>query len=404
MRLFKRLAFILALLSLALIIYRPVHIMADTAGGDADKRSAMISREAPQEEDEELQVSQSSAASMAVLESTSGRVLFESRAYDRRAMASTTKIVTAITVIERSKDIQATVKVPKEAQGVEGSSIYLQADEEITIENLLYGLMLQSGNDCAHALAVLTGGSIGGFAAMMNETALKAGAEHSNFVNPHGLHDDEHYTTAMDLAKISAYAMKNETFRKIVGTKQRKMPWANRSYPRVVTNKNKILGMVGGGNGIKTGYTKKAGRCLVASAKRDNMEVIAVVLNCGPMFEECHRLIDKAFSCFEMTEILPAYHVAGEIPVSGSKTKSVKVFATAPRFYPLTEKESSCVTMIAELPGNLSAPVPLYKEAGRLKVYFKNQLLFTEKVYTMEEAPSLTVRDRLRDIVDNWFK
>lgn len=125
--------------------------------------------------------------------------------------------------------------------GVEGSSIYLEKDEELSVRDLLYGLMLQSGNDCAVALAVTVGGSVDKFAAMMNETAVKAGAENTHFVNPHGLHDDNHYTTARDLAKIAAYAMKNETFRKIVSTKRYTTSWKGRDYDRVIVNKNKIL-------------------------------------------------------------------------------------------------------------------------------------------------------------------
>ncbi len=199
-----------------------------------------------------------SAECMIVLERDTERVLNEKNADKKRPMASTTKIATAITVIDNVTDLDKIVRVPAAAVGVEGSSIYLEKDEELTVRDLLYGLMLQSGNDCAAALAITTAGSIENFATLMNETAAKVGADNTNFVNPHGLHHDEHYTTARDLGKITAYAMKNPIFREIVGTKRYVMPWKDREYDRVIVNKNKILSTYEGGDGVKTGYTKKS--------------------------------------------------------------------------------------------------------------------------------------------------
>ena len=238
-----------------------------------------------------------SAKSAIVLERNSGQVMFEKNADHRLPIASTTKILTAITVIENTEDLNKTVTVPDVAVGVEGSSIYLQKDEKLRIIDLLYGLMLQSGNDCAVALACLTSGSVENFALMMNATARIAGASNSHFVNPHGLHDDRHFSTARDLALITAYAMRNETFRKIVATEVYKdCPFEGRDYNRIIKNKNKILTTLEGGNGVKTGYTKEAGRCLVSSAERNGKEMICVVLSCGPMFEESGALIETAFA------------------------------------------------------------------------------------------------------------
>ena len=186
--------------------------------------------------------------------------------------------------------------MPSAAVGVEGSSVYLEHDEELKIIDLLHGLMLQSGNDCAVALAIITGGSVEGFVKLMNETAHKAGAENTNFANSHGLPNDDHYTTALDLCKISHYAMKNEVFREIVSAKRHTTPYHGHDYKRNFPNKNKILFDYLGGNGIKTGFTKKAGRCLVSSATRDGKTYICTVLNCGNMWEESMRLLDKAFT------------------------------------------------------------------------------------------------------------
>lgn len=241
-----------------------------------------------------------SAHSAIVVERGTGKVLYEKNADERLPIASTTKILTAITVIRYGGDLEREVTVPDCAVGVEGSSIYLQKDERLRVIDLLYGLMLQSGNDCAVALACLTSGSVENFAMLMNHVARKAGASDSHFANPHGLPDDEHFSTARDMAAISSFAMANETFRSIVSTKVYKdCPYAGRDYNRVITNKNKMLTMLEGGNGIKTGYTKAAGRCLISSAERDGKEVICVVLSCGPMFEESCGLIEDAFSELE---------------------------------------------------------------------------------------------------------
>lgn len=255
---------------------------------------------------------ESSAASAALIDGDTGELIYSDNCYERREPASTTKICTAITVLENQSILDIPMPIPDEAVGVEGSSLYLKKGESMTVRDLLYGLMLQSGNDCAVALAILTGGSVEGFVKMMNETAKKAGATDTNFVNPHGLHHPEHYTTARDLCAISYYAMKNEQFREIVSTKRHKIAGRgedgiNRNFP----NKNKILFEYEGGNGIKTGYTRHSGRCLVSSATRNGRTFICTVLNCGDMFEECMRLMDRAFDAFgektcDRTEIDPS--------------------------------------------------------------------------------------------------
>lgn len=230
------------------------------------------------------------------MELTTGTVLEENNADIQLPMASTTKIMTAITIIEDC-NLDEVIVVPDEAVGVEGSSIYLKKEEKIDIRDLLYGLMMQSGNDSAAALAIHHSGSIEKFAEVMNKRAKEIGAEHTNFKNPSGLPDNEHYTTARDLCLITRHAMQNETFRKIVGTK---------SYSgefRSFSNKNKMLFNYDGANGVKTGYTVKAGRCLVSSAERDGMDVICVVLNCPDMYERSAKILDDCFSEFRLVKI-----------------------------------------------------------------------------------------------------
>ena len=344
---------------------------------------------------------QTSAQSMLLLENSTNRVLYERNADKKRPMASTTKIVTAITVIENEGNLERTVKVPSVAVGVEGSSVYLERDEELKIIDLLHGLMLQSGNDCAVALAVIVGGSVEKFAEMMNATAKKAGATNSNFVNPHGLHDDNHYTTARDLALISSYAMKNPVFESIVATKRYTMPWKGRDYDRVVINKNKILSTFDGGDGIKTGYTKKAGRCLVSSATRDGMRVICVVLDCGPMFEDCGALMEQAFSEYKLEKVCGTDKMC-TVPVKEGKADFVDCAPEKELYYPLKEGEKDLIDCRIEKADGLTAPVGAGVEVGKIKITLANRLLFEEKLVTIKGVNELDYLDRLKEVIGGW--
>lgn len=201
-------------------------------------------------------------------------------------MASTTKILTAIIIIENC-DLSETAQVPKESELVGGSSVYLKCGDQLPVIDLLYGMMLRSGNDCAVALSLHHSKTMKDFVQVMNEKANRIGAEHSHFCNPHGMPDPEHYTTARDLAFITAYALQNETFREIVSCRD----YANRGWK----NKNKLLSTCEGAIGVKTGFTKVAGRCLVSAACRNNKTVICVVLNSPNMYERTKQLIDEAF-------------------------------------------------------------------------------------------------------------
>ncbi len=335
---------------------------------------------------------QCSASGMAMLELDSGRLIMQKDAHKKLPMASTTKIMTAITVIEHTKCLDKTITIPDEAVGVEGSSIYLQHGEKLSVRDLLYGLMLQSGNDCAVALAITVGGSIENFAEMMNSLAKQIGANNTHFVNPHGLHDDEHYTTAYDLALISAYAMRNPIFAEIVDTKKYKTTWKDHDYGRVIVNKNKILSTFDGGNGIKTGFTKKAGRCLVSSAKRNGTTLICVVLNCGPMFEECSRLMDIGFEKLITSDIISTNVPLETVKIKNGKRDRVNVGLESIIHYPLTEDEIRQLHFEFELPDEISAPVKMGERIGKIHIYLENKLLFSEDLFTMDSVEKKSFR------------
>lgn len=316
-----------------------------------------------------------------VMEASSKRVLFGTNIHEKKYMASTTKILTALVIIENC-DLDEIVTVSSETVGIEGSSIYLEAGEKLSVKDLLYGLMLRSGNDCAETLAVHCSGNIEKFAALMNETAAKIGAIESNFVTPHGLHNDNHYTTAYDLALISCYAIKNETFKEIVSTKQIDIPFTTHNTKRRLINKNKMLKEFDGATGIKTGFTKKAGRCLVSSCERNGMELVSVVLNCGPMFERSKTILQQGFDNYNLYKLVESDNIVDFIPVENAEEVR-GVYIKNDIILPLSDLEKENIEIVYDLPKILSADTPKDAEIGFIKIYCKNNLIFTEKVYTI---------------------
>jgi len=341
---------------------------------------------------------------MTTMEVQSGRALYSYNAEEKLPMASTTKIITAIYVIEHTQNVDELVEIPKEAQGVEGSSIYLRAGEHLSVLELLYGLMLQSGNDAAVALAINNAGNVENFCRCVNEWLLDIGILSTHIVTPNGLHDDNHYTTAYDLARISCYAMRNDIFRKIVSTKKIAIANELKDEPRYIVNKNKLLKTLDGCTGIKTGYTKKAGRCLVASQNIDGMEVVTVVLNCGPMFEECTRLLEKAHAEYTMTDILAEYNHIGVLEVETKKgIEKVNVVSKTGFTYPLTDEEKTRLRIVIDLPEHLIAPVNQDDIVGEIKIYVSNQLLFSAKIYTIESVKEITLSEIYKKVIEKML-
>lgn len=236
-----------------------------------------------------------------IIDAESGRIIKSHNSNVKLPIASTTKIMTAILAIENIPNLNKKIEVPPECTGIEGSSIYLQPKQKASVLDLLYGTMLRSGNDAAETLAKFAGRkNPEGFITMMNEKAKEIGALNTNFVNPSGLHDDNHYSTAYDLALISAYSMKNDTFKEIAKTEKYKANSINSYF----YNKNKVVYQYEYGTGIKIGYTKAAGRCLVASAEKDGTEIITVLLNDNNWFNESYDIFDWAFENYQSYSIV----------------------------------------------------------------------------------------------------
>ena len=344
-----------------------------------------------------------SGKSMVVMETTNNSVLYSKNKDERLPMASTTKIVTALTVIENCDDLDKIVTVPKKATLVEGSSIYLRAGEQLTIKQLLYGLMLQSGNDAALTLALEIGeGSIEKFAELMNNTAKKYGAENSNFVTPHGLDDPNHYTTAYDLAKITSFALKNKIFKEIVSAKMHKIPATEFNTARTLINKNKLLSSLEGCIGVKTGYTKKSGRCLVSACERNGMQVVCVVLNCGPMFEESAQLINNAFSEYKLYEILPSYKFVSDVSVEDGKTSSLRLYNKNGYSVVAKEEDLKNYTVIYDYSKKVKAPIAKDACLGKVEIYYNKTLIFSENLCSIEKVEEIQTSDKIKNILDKW--
>ena len=298
-----------------------------------------------------------------VMDAESRRILYQSHGDVRLPMASTTKIATAISVIESGIDVEKVVKIPASAVGVEGSSVYLKEGDAYSIKELLFGLMLRSGNDCAVALAECVDGNVAAFSSRMNATAQKAGALHTRFNNPHGLPDKNHYTTATDLSLITAYALENPLFAEIVATKF--------FEPRHWQNKNKLLFQYDGAIGVKTGYTKAAGRCLVSAAERGGMKLVCTVLNCSAMYERCAELLTDSFSRFTRTKILEKGAV---LEFDGGRG-----IADQDYFYPLSEGEQVHLEIVAK-PAHSKENK---KIVGEFQIYLTKRLLFSGNLYKL---------------------
>lgn len=345
---------------------------------------------------------QGSAQAAALIEQSTGRVLFAYNGEEELPMASTTKIMTALCAIENG-DLDDVVTIDSRMVGIEGSSIYLEKGEELTVEELLYGLMLRSGNDAAVALALHVSGSVEDFAALMNDKAAQLGLEHTHFVNPHGLPAQGHYTSALDLAAITRAAYDAQPFAEIVSTQYKTIPWKGHDWDRAMRNKNKMLTQYEGANGVKTGYTKAAGRCLVSGAERDGMQLIAVVLNAPDMWNDSTALLDYGFENFSMRTAVEEGEELAQIPCTFSK-ESVPLLAQRASVLPLGEGETPWVRL--ETPENIAQSVAQGEVLGYAILGIEEEELDRIPLVAGADARVPLARrwlDSVRRVLENWM-
>ncbi len=275
-----------------------------------------------------------SAESAVLIELESGKVLLEKNAHSRMGMASTTKIMTALVALSLASPDDI-LTVPREAVGIEGSSVYLSAGERLSVRELLCALLLSSANDAAVALAVCLSGSVEKFADEMNKLADSLGLKSTSFVNPHGLYDDAHYTTAYELALITREALKHDTLAQILATYKTSISMCGEEGRRLLVNHNKLLRSYDGCIGVKTGFTKRTGRCLVGAARRGGMTLISVTLNAPDDWRDHTEMLDYGFESFCRALLYGAGEFSYSMPIIGGDGKSVTLTNTQPLYLTL---------------------------------------------------------------------
>jgi D-alanyl-D-alanine carboxypeptidase (penicillin-binding protein 5/6) len=329
-----------------------------------------------------------SAKGAALIEQTSGRLLYGKNENVQLPMASTTKMMTGLLAVESGK-LDNIYTVPPEGLRVEGSSMGLLPDEKITLRDLTYGLMLESGNDAANTIAILLGGSISGFVDMMNKKAQSIGLINTHFQTPSGLDADGHYTTAFDLARLGAYAMKNKDFVQIVSTSKIKITYNGIKNARTLYNHNKLLGDCDGTIGIKTGFTKKCGRCLVSCAIRDGVCLVVCTLNDPNDWSDHKNLLDLGFSKLKSQNLLSTA-LNLNVNVVGGVSDHVAVKYDANVTAALQDGEISDVKMQIQLPRFAYAPIKKNQDLGKIVFTLNNYVVATTNL-TADQSVSIPI-------------
>lgn len=336
-----------------------------------------------------------SAESAILVDAQTGRVLYEKNADKQSLIASTTKIMTALVVCEQTNVLDR-VCIPKEAVGIEGSSIYLKEGEILTVQELLYGLMLHSGNDAAVALAIYCAGTVEGFAERMNDKARCLGMKDTHFVNPNGLDAPGHYSTAKDMALLAAYAMENPFFAQTVSAKTVKIS------NRTLQNHNKLLWQLEGADGVKTGYTKAAGRILVSSAIRQGRRLVMVTMNDPNDWQDHKKLMEEGFSRYQLSRLISEGECLGYVEVAGGQEGAVSLIATEDFCYPMAENED--FSILLPQPGFVYAPTVEGQDAGIAYVCIGDKAVGQVKVIfgktiELEQLPRKSLWEKIKAFV-----
>ncbi len=371
----KRLtAFVLALLLALLPFFLPI-------GRENSKPAALSTGAEPF--DFGLAMPQNSAKSAIVIDGATGNILCSKNPNERRGNASTTKIMTALVAIENCHP-DTEFQIPKEAVGIEGSSVYLKEGECLTLRELLYCLLLESGNDAATAIAICVAGSRQAFVDLMNQRARELNLTDTHFANPHGLSNENHYTTALELAIITAAAFEYPLFAEIVATKRANVRYCGSENGRALVNHNKLLFGYEGALGVKTGYTAADGRCLVSAASRNGMFIIAVSLN-DPCPTATHRtLLDYSFENFEQKKIASPGEFTAEIPVEEGEAESVVISNPVGATLCLPKGEKVSAELI--IPDSLNAPVKEGEAAGSAVFTLNGERVYIINLETTTET------------------
>lgn len=357
-----------------------------------------------QEESLELepaQIEELSAAAAILIEPVSGRVLYAANQYQTRAMASTTKLMTALVALELG-DLNDVVTVTEDCTKIPGTSLYLEAGEQLRLSDLLYGLLLRSGNDAAMVIAKHIGGAVEHFVSMMNRRAWELGMLYTQFANPHGLDQAGHYTTAYDLALLGAEVLRQPQLREIAYTREISCRELTTGRVQIFTNSNKLLERDERAIGLKIGWTDDAGRCLVAAAREEGLELVAVVLAAPDLYTDVSKLFDYGFSVATARELISPGKVLRLQPVGNGRVRQVALTLAEPVAFPLLAGEEAVTYAIQlELPEKLEAPLAKGEKVGRALVVVDQRWVIAVDVVTME---AVNCRSGFWRRVTNWAR
>ena len=322
------------------------------------------------------------AKSAIVMDAATGKVLYAKDAEAKRYPASTTKMMTLIVALENG-NLDDVIEASEKASKTEGSSLWLEHGEKLTLRDLLYGVMLVSGNDATVAVAEHIAGSVDAYAKLMTKKAHEIGAMHTSFTNSSGLPDPNHYSTAHDLAMIAAYGYKNPLFEEFVSTKSKIIPWAMNDFGRELFNENRMLWLYEGGNGVKTGYTDAAGRCLVSGAKREGVQLVAVVLDSEFMWNDSIALLDYSFKQIKAVKLYNAESVVKNVLVDSGVKSTVDIAVKEDVVIPMVEEDKQNFVTVVDIPERINAGFAKGDKLGTLRVmYHDKEVAATDLIAT----------------------
>lgn len=327
-----------------------------------------------------------SAKSAVLMVAQSGQVIFEKNSHEIRSMASTTKIMTAVIAVESGK-LEQTVEITEQMCNSEGTSVGLKAGYKVKLIDLVYAMMLESGNDAADAVACFLGGDANKFCVMMNEKAKSLGMNQTNFATPSGLDDPNHYSTAYDMAVLGAYAIRNPLLFKIVSSKSARAEYISPDITVTYSNHNRLLSLYEGAVGIKTGFTKKSGRCLVSAAQKNGSTLVAVTLSAPDDWNDHKKLFDFGFSILKNESVY--IRTPNEIHVVGGNKNTIKI---QPEQYPVSIShldDEKKITQRVYLPGFAYAPIKSGDKLGYVELYIGNNLFEKINLVSSESCEGL---------------
>lgn len=339
-----------------------------------------------------------------VIDFDTGRVLYDKNGDEKRKMASLTKIMTSILLVENC-DMEEQIEVPKKAAQIGGSTVGLKAGDIVTAKSLLYGMLLPSGNDCAYTVAIHLGGTIENFAKMMNDKAKVLGLTSTNFVNPHGLDNENHYTTAKEMAYLTRYALKNPYIDEAVKTKSITINFG--SFTKTLNNTNSLLRTYEKADGVKTGFTNGAERCLVSSATDNDRRYICVVLGATTTkirFNTSKLLLEETFKKYKTMDISNYLKFYINVNVIKGKIPNYEESINDNMSYPLTNEEYDSIYIKQDIVQSLEAPVAAGTKIGKVEVYLENEKLYEKEIFLKENIYKKNIMDYINEALSNMFK